>query len=356
MPLVSPFRTSFGDVGEIESLLVKLESEGITGWGEAAPWGYPAYSSEWTSGAFSLARDFMAPLLIGADVTSGRSLHDLLSGIKDNRFAKSAFDLAWWDLHAKFRGEPLWRTVGGQSGEACCGADFGVMDTMGELLASVQSAVDQGYRRVKLKYRPGWDFDMVKTVREKFPDLTLHVDCNSAYSLDDLQMFKDLDRFNLAMIEQPLAHDDLVDHAALQAQIETPLCLDESITTIDKARKAIQLKACRWINLKPGRVGGVTHAIEINRLCQSEGIPCWIGGMLESAVGASHCQALATMPNIEYPSDVFPSERFYEQDLASPPLKLSRPSYIKAVAKPGIGVEPDRRLLDQMTQQQASFT
>jgi O-succinylbenzoate synthase len=182
---------------------------------------------------------------------------------------------------------------------------------------------------------------MVRKVRERFPHLTIHIDCNSGYSLSDTAMFQALGEFNLAMIEQPLAHDDLIDHAKLQSSLRTPICLDESITSLAKARKAIELRSCRWINLKPGRVGGLTPAIEIHNLCQKEGIPCWVGGMLESAVGASHCLALATLPNIRYPSDIFPSSRFYTRDLAQPDIRLSGPSRISASTLGGIGCEPD---------------
>ena len=182
---------------------------------------------------------------------------------------------------------------------------------------------------------------MVRAVRKRFPDTTIHVDCNSGYSLRDAPMFQTLDDFQLAMIEQPLAHDDLIDHAKLQSSLRTPICLDESITSLAKAQKAIQLRSCRWINIKPGRVGGLTPALKIHDFCQQEGIPCWVGGMLESAVGASHCIALATLSNIRYPSDIFPSLRFYKRDLAQPEIHLSGPSQIRATNGSGIGCEPD---------------
>ena len=349
MPLVYPFRTAFGDEDCIESLLVRLTSAGTYGWGEAAPWRSPAYSSECAATAFIVARDFIAPLLIGQDIPSGQALQQHLAGIKGNQFAKAAFDLAWWDLHAKQAGEPLWKVLGGEAPVVDAGADFGVMESIDALLEAIGGAVEQGYKRVKLKYRPGWELDMIGAVREAFGDTAIHVDCNSAYNLHDLDMFQRLDHYGLTMIEQPLSHDDLVDHAKLQAYLRTPICLDESITSADRARKALEIKACRWVNIKPGRVGGLTNALAVHDVCQDMRVPCWVGGMLESAIGASHCLALATLPNIRYPSDIFPSERFYAKDLATPPMTHSAPSQFTAADTPGIGVEPDPDMLEQCT-------
>jgi O-succinylbenzoate synthase len=195
----------------------------------------------------------------------------------------------------------------------------------------------------------GWALEMVQAVRSAFKSQVFHVDCNSAYRLLDLDLFRQLDRFNLAMIEQPFAHDDLIEHAKLQEIIRTPVCLDESITSLEKAEKAIALGACRWINIKPGRVGGITSALKILRLAESNGVPCWIGGMLESAIGASHCLALATLPNVSYPSDIFPSRRFYAKDLGNPEIQMHRPSVVRAFDGTGIGCEPDPKELELRT-------
>lgn len=341
MPLIYPFRTAFGDDDTIESLLVRIESDGVHGWGEAAPWRFPAYSPECAATAFVTIADFLAPLLVGRHIETGSELAEALSPIKGNFFAKAALDLAWWDLTARARQQPLWRMLGGRGPTAQVGADFGVMDSIDQLLQTIAGALEQGYLRVKLKYRPGWDLDMIRAVRGAFPGATVHIDCNSAYTLDALPMFRELDELGLAMIEQPLAHDDLIDHAMLQKHLHTPICLDESITSPANARKAVQIGACRWVNIKPGRVGGLTHALAIHDLCEREGVPCWVGGMLESAVGAAHCLALATLPNMCYPSDIFPSSRFYAQDLAQPPMEHSSPSEFTASEAPGTGVEPD---------------
>lgn len=355
MPLVYPFRTAYGDADTIGSVLVRLRSGGQCGWGEGTSWTAPNYSPECAAAQFIVSREFVAPLLLGQEVGAGAELQERLASIKGNYFAKAAFDMAWWDLHARSLGQPLWRVIGGKSPVVTSGADFGVMESVELLIHTIGVAVRQGYKRVKLKFRPGWDVAMVAAVRAAFPDTTFHVDCNSAYTLADAPMFKELDRYGLAMIEQPLAHDDLIDHAALQAQLATPICLDESITSAHKARKAIQIGACRWINVKPPRVGGLTNALAIHDLCQSAGIPCWVGGMLESAVGVAHCLALATLPNFSYPADIFPSERFFRRDLGVPAMAHSGPSEFTASSAPGIGVAPDPEMLERLTIERAAL-
>jgi len=355
MPLVYPFRTAFGDDDVIESVLVRLRSGDLWGWGEVSPLRSPTYSPECAAGVFMMIRDFLAPLVLGREIDSGRQLQEELSSVKGNNFAKAGLDLAWWDLYARSRDEPLWKVLGGRTNTVDVGADFGVMETIDLLLQSIDTAVKAGFKRIKLKYRPGWELDMVAAVRNAFPGVVFHVDCNSAYSLSDLAMFRELDKYDLAMIEQPLLHDDLIDHAELQSKINTPICLDESITSAAKARKAIKIGACRWINIKPGRVGGLTCAIDTHDVCQGAAVPCWIGGMLESAVGASHCLALATLPNVKYPSDVFPSDRFYAEDLADPPMELSGPSQISASEAPGIGARPDPGRLASLTIEEVSL-
>lgn len=353
MPLVYPFRTAFGNEDTIESVLVRLCAENAYAWGEAASWQHPGYCPECAATQFVISRQFIAPLLLGQDIQSGEELQQRLSTIKGNQFAKAAFDLAWWDLYSRSLDQPLWKTIGGTNPVVDVGADFGVMETVDRLLDAIHTANQRGYRRVKLKYRPGWDLSMIEAVRKSFPSTVFHIDCNSAYTLDNLEMFKQLDKYNLAMIEQPLMHDDLIDHAALQAQISTPICLDESISSLAKARKAIQIQACRWINIKPGRVGGITNAIAIHNLCQQAAVPCWIGGMLESALGAAHCLALATLPNVRYPSDIFPSDCFYREDLSEPAMQHSAPGQFRVSMKPGVGVAPNPNALKRMTLEQA---
>lgn len=354
MPLVYPFRTAYGNDDRVESVLVKLVSGKLHGWGESTPWQSPGYSPECAPTAFIVAKNFLAPRLIGREIESGQALQDLLSSVKGNYFAKAAFDLAWWDLEARRREMPLYRLLGGQRNEVEVGADFGVMESFDLLVETIAEAVNAGFKRVKLKYRPGWDIPMLERVRQAFPDMTFHVDCNSAYTLKDLENLKQLDAFNLAMVEQPLMYDDLMDHATLQRSLKTPICLDESITSADRARKAIAIGACEWVNVKPGRVGGLTNALAIHDVCEKHGIPCWVGGMLESAIGGRHCLALATLPNFKYPNDIFPSERFFRADLSQPDLTLSGRSLMTLPETPGVGSEPHEGRLAAATLEKIS--
>lgn len=353
MPLVYPFRTAFSDESAIESVLVCLRSGGLAGWGETSPWRAPFYSGEWAHGAFVAVRDWLGPLMVGREIESGAALQQALAPVKANPFAKASLDLAWWDLYAQVEGRPLWQVLGGRGPTVKVGADLGVMETVDRLLDEIATAQAAGFERVKLKYRPGWELNMVQRVRAVFPELVIHVDCNSAYTLADRAMFQALDAYGLAMIEQPLTHDDLLDHAALQRDLRTPLCLDESITSPAKARQAIDLKACGWVNIKLGRVGGITNALIIHDLCQAAELPCWVGGMLESAVGQAHNLAFATKPNIRYPADIFPTSRFYADDLGEPDITLSGPSQMTASARPGIGHTPRADQLRRLTVESA---
>ena len=356
MPLKSPWRTAYGEDATIESVLCRLVSGSLDAWGEASPLAAPCYSPEWAGGVFAVCRDWMGPALLGQDLTAGGELQRRLAHFKGNPFAKAVFDTAWWSLESKRTNQPLAKLVGGDRTMVSVGADFSVMDSLDELLAAVGEAVDASFRRIKLKFRPGWDRDMLTAVREKFPKVTTHIDCNGGYKLNELPLFQWLDEQGLAMIEQPLRHDDVVDHAALQKAIKTPVCLDESITSLDLLRTALKLGACKYLNIKPGRVGGLTVARQIHDLCQAARIPCWVGGMLESATGANHCLALATLNNFAYPADIFPSERFYEEDLSDPPITLIRDGDgCPAVRVPDKLAEPVPERLERLTKQRATL-
>jgi len=356
MPLIYPWRTAYGEDRAIESVLVKIVSGDVHGWAESAPLAAPCYSPEWAGGVFFVLRRWLAPALVGHDIDCSESLNQRLGMFKGNPFAKAALDSAWWVLDSKLQGLPLYRALGGKSPIVEVGADFGIMNSLDDLVNAVGQANDVGFKRIKLKFRPGWDVEMLQAVRGTFPDLTMHIDCNSGYRLDDLPLFRKLDRFNLAMIEQPLAHDDLVDHAKLAKAIETPLCLDESITSLDRARQAIELDSCKWVNIKPARVGGLTNARAIHDLCRDADVRCWVGGMLESAIGASLCIGLATLENFTYPADIFPSSRFYRQDLADPPIQLFHQGAgtpaIAAQEVAGIAAEPVPERLNRCCVQQ----
>lgn len=355
MPLRVRWRTAASEETAIHSVIVRLKTEAGIGWAETAPHRAPLYSPEWAAGTFAVLRDWLAPAVLGARVTSGDRLQDLLRAFKGHQFAKAGLDVAWWDANARTLRQPVWRLIGGRADPVAVGADLGIEETLDALLAAVQRCVDAGFARVKLKARRGWALEMVHAVRAAFPRLRIHIDCNSGFTLDDLEMFRGLDRYDLAMIEQPLAHDDLLDHAELQKRLDTPLCLDESITGVSRARHAIALGSCRWINIKVGRVGGMTPALEVQRVCRDAGVPNWMGSMLESALGQAPTLAMATLDNMHYPSDIFPSARFYEHDLASPPIELSGPSHITPSAESGFGVEPVPERLASMTIQRANL-
>ncbi len=357
VPLAFVWKTSYADQHHTDTILVRMASEGRHAWGESCPPYVPAYSAEHTLATFHTVREHMAPRIVGQDIEAARDLLDRIAFVKGNQFARAALEITWWVLDAKRRGVPLHVALGGKGDRVAVGADFGIQDSVDILLEKIQEAIDQGFPRIKLKFRPGWDLKMVDAVRSTFPDFTFHVDCNAAYTLADADLFRALDRYRLAMIEQPLADDgmSLVDHAALQARIETPICLDESALSLAHVRAAIRLGSCRIVNIKMARVGGLTASREIQALCAQHGIPCWVGGMLESAVGGQICAELATLPNFTYPGDIFPSSYFYRNDIGKPELVLSGPGEVATSRVPGIPQEPDPDLLERWTVDHASF-
>jgi O-succinylbenzoate synthase len=351
LPLAFVWRTSYADQRFTDTILVRMEGEGHYAWGESCPVYVPAYSAEHTIATFHTVREHMAPRIIGQDIESAQDLLDRISFIKGNQFARAALDITWWVLDAKRRGVPLHAALGGKRDRVPVGADFGVQDSLDILLQKIQGAIDQGFPRIKLKFRPGWDLNMVAAVRSTFPNLTFHVDCNAAYTLADADLFRKLDRYHLAMIEQPLVDDgmSLINHADLQKMIETPVCLDESVHSLAHVQAAIRLGSCKVVNIKMARVGGLTASRDIQALCAEHGIPCWVGGMLESAIGGAICAELATLPNFTYPGDIFPSSYFYKNDIGKPEIVLSGPGEFTTSQVPGIPQEPEPDLLKQWT-------
>jgi O-succinylbenzoate synthase len=356
IPLAFVWRTSYADQHFTDTVLVRMESEGHHAWGESCPPFIPAYSSEHTLATFHTVREHLAKRIVGQDIRTSRDLLDRIGFVKGNQFARAALEITWWVLEAKRRGVPLHVALGGTGDHVSVGADFGIQESLDILMAKIQTAIDQGFPRIKLKFRPGWDLDMVDAVRSTFPSFTFHVDCNAAYTPADIDLFRKLDRYRLAMIEQPLADDgmSLVNHAELQSRIDTPVCLDESVHSLAHAEAAIRLASCKVVNIKMARVGGLTASREIQALCAQHGIPCWVGGMLESAVGGAICAELATLPNFTYPADIFPSSYFYERDLGKPEIVLSGRGEIATSRVPGIPQEPDPDLLARWTVDRAS--
>jgi len=355
MPLVAPFETSFGRITEREGILIVVHSEGLTGYGECVADHDPGYAYETALTAWHILRDFLAPAILGQTVADPADFQRRVAQVRGHPMAKAGLEMALWDLQGKREGRSLAELLGGTRTRVDVGVSVGLQASPAALVERVGRYLADGYRRVKIKIKPGRDVADAQAVRRAYPDLRLQVDANSAYTLETAAVLQPLDDLGLLLIEQPLSEDDLWDHRLIQARFRTPICLDESITSPAAARKAIQIKACRWVNIKPGRVGGLTHAVAIHNLCQKAGIPCWIGGMLESAVGASHCLALATLPNNRYPSDIFPSERFYKEDLGQPSMQHSGPGQFQARMTPGCGAEPDPAALKRMTLEQAAF-
>jgi O-succinylbenzoate synthase len=322
MPLIYPWRTAYGEDHTIDSVLVKATSDEYEGWAEATPFFAPHYVPECAVGVFHLVADVFGPHVVGREYDTAKDLNERLAFAKGNGFAKAAIELCWWTLESKISGTPVHKLLGGETRPVVAGADFGVQDSIDMLLGNIQQAVDAGFPRTKLKVRPGWDVDMLHAVHSAFPNHLVHIDCNSGYTLDDVDTFEAIDDLGLAFIEQPLGWNDILDHAELARRISTPICLDESARELNVVEQAIRIGACHYINIKPGRVGGFTNSVAMHDLCHDNGIPVWIGGMLESAVGASLCVELATLPNFTYPGDLFPSSRFYTEDLATPSLTI----------------------------------
>ena len=323
MPLIYPWRTAYGEDHEVHTVLVRAVSGQYEAWSESCPLYAPAYLPESAGSVFYNVTEFFGPHVVGREYDIADDLNTRLDVFKGNSFAKAAVEICWWTLQSSITSTPLHQLLGGQTREVVAGADFGIQDSIDMLLAGIQQAVDAGFPRVKLKVRRGWDLEVLRAVRDTFPHSTFHIDCNAGYTLDDLPLFKAIDNLDLAFIEQPLHYADVLDHAELARQIETPICLDETIVSVRIALKAIRLGACKYINIKPGRIGGLSNALAVHNMAKEVGIPVWVGGMLESAVGAAICVELATLDNFTYPGDLFPSSRFYHRDLAVPPLELT---------------------------------
>lgn len=339
MQLKNSFQTSFGTIRGREFFIVEAEDEaGGTGFGESVSFMYPLYNEETIETTRHMLAQFLIPLVMEAPIEHPDEVSERFAPVKRNYMAKSALEGAIWDLYAKRHDRPLGRMLGGEKRQVDVGISIGIQPTVKELLHSVDGFVNEGYKRIKIKIKPGFDYDMLKEVRKQFPDILLMADANSAYSLKDIALLKKLDELNLMMIEQPLAHDDIVDHSRLQAQLSTPICLDESIHSLEDARKAVELGSCKIINIKIGRVGGLTESKKIHDYCLSQGVPVWCGGMLESGIGRAHNIALTTLSNFRMPGDTAASSRYWEKDIIEPEVTVSGGA-IQVPDKPGIGYE-----------------
>lgn len=349
LPLKWPFETSFGRTTRRRIMVVRVFDEsGACGYGECTAGEEPFYNHETVDTAWIIIVNHVGPILGGARIERADQVNEALARIRGNRMAKGAVEAATWDLEARLAGKPLWQHIGGTREEIDCGVSIGLQQKIEVLLEKVTREVEAGYQRIKIKIKPGQDLKLAEAVRSRFPDIRLSVDANSAYSLADTDLLKQLDQFNLMMIEQPLAPGDLIDHAKLQREIRTPICLDESILTTADARHARELGACKIINVKLGRVGGHAEARSIQRFCAGQGIPVWCGGMLEAGIGRAHNIAMSTLEGFTLPGDVSASARYWEEDIIQPPVTVSSRGTIRAPAGPGIGYEVNEQRLESL--------
>jgi O-succinylbenzoate synthase len=350
MPLVHFFETSFGRTYERHIVLVEVISDGLSGWGEVTSGENPFYNEEWTGSAWLIVRDFAAPRILKHTFEDASQVADRTAHIRGHRMACGGVEAAAWDLEARRRGVPLAQHIGGGARtEIPCGVSIGIQDSVPKLLKKIETEVNAGYQRIKMKIKPGWDVDVIREVRRAFPKIRLMADANSAYTLADAPRLKCLDEFDLMMIEQPLAHDEIIDHVELQAQLQTPICLDECIRSAHHAEQAIRMKACRIINIKLGRVGGFREAKRVHDVAQQHGIPVWCGGMLEAGIGRAHNIALATLPNFVLPGDVSASKRYWARDITIPAIEASERGTIAVPSAPGFGYELDHDFLKSVT-------
>ena len=349
MPLVAPFETSFGRETVRECILITLQADGLTGYGECVASRDPGYSYETTGTAWHILKDFIVPLVLGKDIKDAEDFQKRVEGIRGHHLAKAAVEMALWDLLGKRDGKSLREMFGGTRDKVDVGVSIGIQESASALVGTVASYLEKGYRRVKIKIKPGREVEETSAVRSAYPDLRLQVDANSAYTLETASALKPLDDLNLLLIEQPLFEDDIWDHRKLQAEFKTPICLDESVVSPRHARYALEMEACRIINLKPARVGGLSRAVAIHDFCVERDVPVWCGGMLETGVGRASNLALASLPGFVLPGDISASDRYYQRDITHERFVLNDDSTISVPNGPGLGVTIDEDALQEFT-------
>jgi O-succinylbenzoate synthase len=349
MPLVSSFETSFGSIDTRDCILLQVFSEGIVGWGECVADRDPGYAYETSGTAWHILEDFILPNVIGQELSGPTELQSRLKQIRGHAMAKAGLEMALWDLAGKQQGKSLQAMLGGQAAAVPVGVSVGIQATPNALVKAVRTYLAAGYQRIKIKIKPGRDVEDIHAVRNAYPQILLQVDANSAYRLEDTESLKALDNYNLLLIEQPLAEDDLWDHHKLQAVLSTPICLDESIHSVRHARQAIEMQACRVINIKAGRVGGLSEAIAIHDLCASAGVPVWCGGMLETGVGRAANLALASLPQFRLPGDISATDRYYIEDVTEECFVLNADSTISVPQGNGLGVTINQAAMKKFT-------
>ena len=355
MPLVRPFETSFGRTTERRILLVEVQSDGVTGWGECTVGEHPNFNEESTDTAWLTLTAELIPALLRATLDSAGSCPKALAAVRGNRMAKAALENAVWDAESQQMGIPLAELLGGVRKKIACGVSLGIQPSVGHLLEIVEEELAAGYQRIKLKCKPGCDVELFEAVRKRWPNILLSCDANASYRLKDEKHLRGFDRYRLLMIEQPLWHDDFYFHALLQQQLETSICLDESIRNRRDALAAIEMESCRVVNIKLGRVGGFSEAIRVHNVTAERGVPVWCGGMLETGIGRSHNIALSSLPNFSLPGDVSASKRYWEEDIVEPPVEVSPSGEITVPTVPGRGFEVKRSRVDHLTVRSERF-
>ncbi|WP_419394029.1 o-succinylbenzoate synthase [Cytobacillus praedii] len=356
MKMKSPFSTSFGTMQDKEFLLLEAKSENEhIGWGESVAFDTPWYTEETVKTNWHMLEDFIIPAVLNKEFNHPDQVSDLLSSIRKNNMAKSTIEGAVWDLYSKEKGISLTKALGGNKAKIEVGISIGIQKTIDDLLQLIDGYTAKGYKRMKVKIKPGWDLGVIREIRKHFPKVPLMADANSAYTLNDMDLFKSMDEYGLMMIEQPFAANDFIDHAKLQREITTPICLDESIHSFEDARLAIELNACQIINIKIGRVGGLTEAKRIHNLCKENKIPVWCGGMLEAGIGRAHNIALTTLSNFILPGDTAGSSHYWEKDIINPEVTVEN-GYINVPDHPGIGFVPNKEIIRQYTCNEKLFS
>ncbi|MGA8270754.1 MAG: o-succinylbenzoate synthase [Candidatus Sulfotelmatobacter sp.] len=349
MPLVHFFETSFGRTYSRRILLLTAHSECVAGWSECVAGEDPFYSSEWIDSSWLTITHHLAPAVLEGNLESACDSAARFAKVRGHRMAKAAVENALWDVEARQKDQPLWKLLGGTRKEIHCGVSIGIQDSIEQLLDKIQIELAAGYRRIKVKVKPGWDVNVLEKIRSRWAEITLSCDANSAYTLDQLEHLRSFDQFNLLMIEQPLWDDDIFYHARLQRELRTAICLDESIVNARTAAIALETGACRIINIKVGRVGGFTEAKKIHDICRSLNIPVWCGGMLESGIGRAHNIALSTLENFRLPGDVSASKRYWKEDIVEPEVQVSPQGMIAISDEPGTGYRIREDLIEKLT-------